>query len=59
VVLQNGRILTDRPKTVNPFVVFLEFRYKESGEEKSVGLVYVGKVGRGGRGSEGWETFGI
>jgi hypothetical protein len=37
----------------------LEFRHKESGEETSVGLVYVGKVGRGERRSEGWETFGI
>jgi len=38
---------------------FLKFRHKESGEETSVGLVYVGKVGRGERRSEGWEAFGI
>jgi hypothetical protein len=31
----------------------LEFRHKESGEETSAGLVYVGKVGRGERRSEG------
>jgi hypothetical protein len=40
-------------------VLLLEFCYKESGEETSVGLVYFGKVGRGERRPEGWGTFGI